>query len=81
MSRHRFDPFSFVTGLALAVFGLLFLTGSRTPADLGAAWVWPALLLVPGLLLVLYGIRRAREREPGEAGKGASGTEEPEPDG
>jgi len=69
MTRHRFDPFSFVAGSLFVAFALFFLSGARTPADLAAAWVWPALILAPGLLLVLYGIRRTlgpREPEPSD---------------
>jgi hypothetical protein len=58
MTRHRFDPFSFVAGLLFVSLALFFLGGVRTPADLRAAWLWPVFILAPGALLVLYGVRR-----------------------
>lgn len=58
MTRHRFDPFSFVAGLLFVALALYFLSGAHAPADLTAEWLWPVLILAPGMLLVLYGVRR-----------------------
>jgi hypothetical protein len=69
MTRHRFDPFSFVAGLLFVALALYFLSGAHAPADLAAAWLWPVLILAPGLLLVLYGVRRtidARRQDDGD---------------
>jgi len=66
MTRHPFDPFSFVLGFMFALLGLYFLVGDRTAADLGVGWIWPVPVLVVGLLATLYGaraLRRSRERE------------------
>jgi hypothetical protein len=59
MKRHDFDPASFVSGMLFVVLALFFLFGERTVADLGARWIWPVVILTPGLLMVLYGVRRA----------------------
>ena len=65
MKRHRFDPFSLVAGLLFGFLALFFLTGVHTTNDL--AWPWSAVipLVAIGLLVVLYGLRRALAREPG----------------
>ncbi len=64
MKRHRFDPFSLVAGLLFGFLALFFLTGDHTTNDL--AWPWAAVipLVAIGLLVVLYGLRRALAREP-----------------
>jgi hypothetical protein len=70
MRRHAFEPFSFVAGLLFVVLALFFLSGERTAGDLSAAWIWPVLILAPGLLLVLHALgRMTRSR----------GAEEPTP--
>lgn len=69
MTRHAFDPFSFVLGLVFALLGLFFLLGDRTAADLGPGWIWPVPVVVVGLLAILYGaraLRPTREREPSD---------------
>ena len=64
MKRHRFDPFSLVAGLLFGFLALFFLTGDHSTNDL--AWPWAAVipLVAIGLLVVLYGLRRAFAREP-----------------
>jgi len=64
MKRHRFDPFSLVAGLLFGFIALFFLTGDHTTNDL--AWPWAAVipLVAVGLLVVLYGLRRALASEP-----------------
>lgn len=68
MMRHRFDPFSFVAGLLFVAFAIYFLSAAHTPADLAAAWLWPVIVLAPGLLLVLYGVRRTIDARRGDDG-------------
>ncbi len=63
MKRHDFDPFSFVFGLAVTGFGLFFLVGNRSAADLGATWIWPFPVLLVGLTAVMYALRRMRRGE------------------
>lgn len=58
MKRHEFDPTSFVLGLAFAAFGLFFLLGDRTAADIGWKWMWPIPLVILGLLFVISATRR-----------------------
>lgn len=58
VKRHPFDPISFVLGLAFASLGLFFLFGDRSVADIGAQWIWPFPVLLVGLLVVLYAVRR-----------------------
>jgi membrane protein implicated in regulation of membrane protease activity len=79
MKRHAFDPLSFVAGSVLVVFALFFLSGARTAADLGAAWLWAVLVLAPGALLVLSGIRRVieeRQADPAEGSRDGDGDRE-----
>lgn len=61
MKPHRFDPFSLVIGLATAVFGALLLWGDLGVSDLRPSHLWPFPVLVLGLLLTLYGLRRLFE--------------------
>ena len=71
MKLHRFDPFSFVVGLATAISGGLLLWGDLDVPDLRPSRLWPLPVLTLGLMLTLYGVRRlvesARAREVDEA--------------
>ena len=60
---HDLDPFSFVFGAAFAAFGLYFLLGGRSAADIGAAWIWPVPILLVGLTAVMYAVRRMRPED------------------
>lgn len=65
MKLHRFDPWSFVSGLVLIVIGLFFLT-TTNPIDLAnrldAAFDLglPILALVIGAALVIPAVRRPK---------------------
>lgn len=53
MTRHRFDPLSFVFGVLFAALGVLGLTGPWTLAELDLAWVGPGLLVLAGVVVLL----------------------------
>lgn len=58
MKQHSFDGVSFFSGLAITLFGLLFLI-PNDPADIFDAvgrlgsWFWPLLLVVIGLAVII----------------------------
>jgi hypothetical protein len=58
MKSHRFDAISFISGLVVALVGLVFLV-PQTPVDLIdavtslGAWFWPVLLLAIGLAVLV----------------------------
>jgi uncharacterized membrane protein YidH (DUF202 family) len=76
MTPHRFDPVSFVAGVVVVAFALFFLTGTRTPTDVGTTWLWPVLILTPGALLVLGGVRRVLEDRAPRRSEGPDGSAE-----
>jgi hypothetical protein len=57
VKRHAFDPVSFVFGLLFAFLAVFVLSGN-TLADLWPVWAWTLPMMVVGLLVVLYGVRR-----------------------
>ncbi|MGH2540848.1 MAG: hypothetical protein ACRDGK_10025 [Actinomycetota bacterium] len=61
MKPHRFDPFSFVAGLAIAVTAGLLLWGDLDMTDMRPSRIWPLPVLALGLMLTLYGVRRLVE--------------------
>ena len=61
MKPHRFDPFSFVIGLATAVLAATLLWGDLDVPDLRPSRVWPLPVFALGLMLTLYGLRRLVE--------------------
>ena len=69
MKSHRFDAISFISGLVVALVGLVFLV-PQTPVDLIdavtslGAWFWPVLLLGIGIaILVPVFLTRSDENE------------------
>ncbi len=58
MKTHSFDGISFLSGLAIAAIGLLFLIPA-TPSDVIDAvlsvgvWFWPVLFLAIGLAVII----------------------------
>jgi hypothetical protein len=72
MKSHRFDAISFISGLVVALVGLVFLV-PQTPVDLIdavtslGAWFWPVLLLAIGLAILVPVFLRQRDDtdEPG----------------
>jgi hypothetical protein len=68
MRRHEMDPLSLVSGLMFTAIGAVFLFGRVDVASAGAQWVWPALLVTAGALLMVLTVRPAREnRRPAAA--------------
>jgi hypothetical protein len=61
MKPHRFDPFSFVAGLALTAFGAMLLWGDLDMTDMRPSRLWPWPVLALGLMFTLYGARRLVE--------------------
>jgi hypothetical protein len=61
MRRHEMDPLSLVSGLMFAAIGAVFLFGRVDVASAGARWVWPALLVTAGALLMVLTARPARD--------------------
>ncbi len=69
MKSHRFDAISFISGLVVALVGLVFLV-PQTPIDLIdavtslGAWFWPVLLLAIGIaILVPVFLTRSDQKE------------------
>jgi hypothetical protein len=76
MRPHRFDPFSLVIGLSTAGLGALLLWGDPDLEDLRPGHLWPFPLLILGLLLTLYGVRRLLDgARHGPGGDGSPGDE------
>ena len=61
MKPHRFDPFSFVVGLATSVLAIMLLWGDLDVPDLRPSRLWPLPVFALGLMLTLYGVRRLVE--------------------
>jgi hypothetical protein len=68
VKRHDLDPVSLVFGLLFLGAGLWVAVGEFSLANLDNDWVWPALAITAGLILVLPAAvrlrsERSRERE------------------
>lgn len=66
MTRHRFDPLSFLFGVLFVALGVLGLTGPWTLAELDLAWVGPGLLVLAGVVVLLTA-RSSRDERPEDA--------------
>ena len=76
MKRHELDPISLVFGLLFLGVGLWIAVGQFSLESLDNSWVWPAIAIAAGLILVLPAAVRLRaeqtantddvEPEPGE---------------
>jgi hypothetical protein len=66
MKTHRFDAISFISGLVIALLGLVFLI-PETPLDIVDAltdlgsWFWPTALLIIGIAVLIPAIMPRRE--------------------
>jgi hypothetical protein len=60
MKRHELDPISLVFGLLFLGVGLWIASGRFSLASLDNDWVWPALAIGAGLILVLPAAVRVR---------------------
>lgn len=78
MRRHRFDPYSFVFGISFMVLSAVFLNTTADLTDLaGAGWL-PLPAVVLGLLLLAFGLDRARS-PAGPSPEAPGDAEETEP--
>jgi hypothetical protein len=59
MRTHRFEPVPLVFGLLFAALGLSFLQGDIDLWRFNWSWIWPAALVLTGLL-VLVSVRSDR---------------------
>lgn len=75
MSRHRFDPFSFIAGATAVGIAVAVLSGELTISLLDLRVAGPVLLLLLGLALLLGG-GRDRSSSPVQAASSTS-TEPP----
>lgn len=57
MRRHDLDGLSLGAGLLFLALGIAFLTGRVDVLRLELVWLWPALALLAGVVL-LAGVRR-----------------------
>lgn len=68
MKTHRFDTLSFVSGLVIAVIGLLFLV-PQDPGDIFGfigdigSWFWPLLLIAVGVAVLAPVAARSTDHE------------------
>lgn len=63
MSRHRFDPLSFIFGLLFAGVAAAALIGVEVVALRDLAWIAPSLLVLAGAALLFSSAGRSRSDE------------------
>lgn len=79
MTRHRFDPLSFVFGLVFVAIAVAGLTGPWPLRPVDLAWAGPGALILLGVVVLLSGARRGEERGPvGPEEVAATGGDEPD---
>lgn len=64
MKTHRFAPASLVFGLLFAGIGLTFLQGDDIVWRVDWSWIWPALLVAGGVLVVMTARPRPQADTP-----------------
>ncbi|MEX2280820.1 MAG: hypothetical protein WEA76_12140 [Acidimicrobiia bacterium] len=69
MHTHRFDPISFIFGLAFLALALIFTLPSD-PWDLlfagvNLGWLWPVVITAAGVALLVPIVRAPRESDTG----------------
>ena len=67
MSRHRFDPLSFVFGVVFAVIAAAGFTGPWDLRPVDLAWAGPGLLILLGVALLVSGRQVGDEQAVGPA--------------
>lgn len=77
MTRHRFDPLSFVFGLLFVAVAVAGLTGPWTLRPVDLAWAGPAVLILLGVVVLASGGTRRDERSHAH---GPDGHADPEGD-
>jgi hypothetical protein len=75
MQRHPFDVLSAVFGVLFSGTALAVLMTDDAILDLDARWVWPAGVVVVGLMLILSGIGRDRSTASAPPSPGPPGEE------
>ena len=65
MTRHDFDPLSFMFGLLFVGVGLVLLDGTPARDSVSLAWTGPAVAIGLGILIVLA-VRPRRDRPVGD---------------
>jgi hypothetical protein len=63
MTRHRFDPLSFIFGLLFAGVAAAALIGVEVVALRDLAWIAPSLLVIAGAALLFSSAGRSRSDE------------------
>ena len=63
MKRHRFDPLSFLLGVALLVVSLTFLVSGDFPV-IRPSRIWPLTLIAVGATLAVWAISTVLRRRP-----------------
>jgi hypothetical protein len=67
MKRHSFDIVSFVFGVIFLGLGVTGMFVDENITFLEARWIWPTLLVVAGVAIVGFTLRRDSSRgEPGD---------------
>jgi len=61
VKRHRFDPLSFLLGVALFVVSLTFLLSGDFPA-IRPSRIWPLTLIAVGVTLAVWAVATATRR-------------------
>ena len=59
MKRHPFDPISAFFGTLIGGSALAVTLADDRVFDLNGQWVWPALIILTGLVLLFSGLGRA----------------------
>jgi hypothetical protein len=79
MTRHRFDPLSFVFGLVFVLIAVAGLTGPWMLRPVDLAWAGPAVLILLGVVVLASGGPR-RDPRPHAHGPAGQSPQEGEPD-
>jgi hypothetical protein len=80
MSRHRFDPFSFLFGALFLTVGLTVATGGSGVDAVRPFRSWPTAVILTGLVLVVWAASRVLRPEAGESPAELDGTDTSELD-
>ncbi len=65
MKRHPLDLVSLVPGLLFVVVGIVSLTGALDVLRIDYMWVWPAIAIVVGIILLASLLRRGDGQSSG----------------
>jgi cytochrome c-type biogenesis protein CcmH/NrfF len=65
VKRHALDLVSLVPGLVFVVVGIVSLTGTLDVQRIDYMWVWPAIAIVLGIILLASLLRRGDSQSSG----------------